>query len=802
MKKPGKKIWISNFTNLTSLKISGCHDYEPNDDKIYFSLNKEREIDSYVVPTFHHDKRNLPIIVIGICFYNENAMELRRTLVSLADQVKSLENKAICQVVFVSDGHQQMSNDAKEYFRHIFCKTSDESENWDQLMGSMEEYCNELNEFRQIEKQQISDTQNKPPDHLTYIIQKIHAVNNESGQTELQRGNVTIKGSKDLHDRQLPLSLILKASNRRKHNSQEWILKAFATQSVMLKNKIDDKNYSNRFVFLSDCGTLFDKNCILKIFTYMNSHPKCVGATGRQRVMTAKEQDLDEEKLISVQKFFRLVQQADYEASYAVYTGAFAAAGCLPVLPGPCAMFRLSSFYQSRKFRSLDPLEILLAQDIVTPIDNRESNDSSSFSELAQLSKRYSNIVDLDRNVIEREYEVVEIEDFGDQTSYNTDSSTTVEFMELTGLTKTRETALEHFSRIVATPPEKTDLVLENVKLAEDRIPSYAIVTHCEPGSYTTWVDGATFKFQAETQLKNWVAQRRRWINGAFLCYVWSTLTCPELILGSRHNIFRKLLIYFLFATQLINYILASLSPAIFSAALHLAVLSLFQAEQHVALVITGIYCALTLLFMWVHRYITFVKPLFYLMALINAAFMCIILAAFFEESIRWSFSPPSLIQQILQWATIGIIGVPFFMAIVSLDLKSLGLLLVSCIPYWLFLPTLIGSFTIYAFSRLSDTTWGNRVSEDGAGFKDISRNQIINLQNDLSSNASVALLFLSIANVGLLSFLVAFHKNSLFILICMAIVLAPMGIQVLISTIYFIVKHLSCNTCRPRRSL
>lgn len=205
---------------------------------------------------------------------------------------------------------------------------------------------------------------------------------------------------------------------------------------------------------------------------------------------------------------------------------------------------------------------------------------------------------------------------------------------------------------------------------------------------------------------------------------------------------------------------------------------------------------------MWVHRYITFVKPLFYLMALINAAFMCIILAAFFEESIRWSFSPPSLIQQILQWATIGIIGVPFFMAIVSLDLKSLGLLLVSCIPYWLFLPTLIGSFTIYAFSRLSDTTWGNRVSEDGAGFKDISRNQIINLQNDLSSNASVALLFLSIANVGLLSFLVAFHKNSLFILICMAIVLAPMGIQVLISTIYFIVKHLSCNTCRQRRSL
>ena len=85
--------WISNFTNLTSVKISGCNDYEPINGKVYFSLNKEIEIDSYVKPTLHKDKRDLPVIIIGISFYNENAIELRRTLISLADQVKSLGKK-------------------------------------------------------------------------------------------------------------------------------------------------------------------------------------------------------------------------------------------------------------------------------------------------------------------------------------------------------------------------------------------------------------------------------------------------------------------------------------------------------------------------------------------------------------------------------------------------------------------------------------------------------------------------------------------------------------------------------------
>lgn len=63
--------------------------------------------------------------------------------------------------------------------------------------------------------------------------------------------------------------------------------------------------------------------------------------------------------------------------------------------------------------------------------------------------------------------------------------------------------------------------MVEGVKLAEDRIPSYALVTHGAAGSYTTWVDGAIFYFQAETSLEAFAKQRRRWINGAMFSYVW-----------------------------------------------------------------------------------------------------------------------------------------------------------------------------------------------------------------------------------------------------------------------------------------
>lgn len=785
--KPPKK-WIPKFNKATSLRIKGYYDYKPEPNKCYFGL------DDY--GNLHQDNRDLPILIIAIAFYNESAIELLRTLVSLADQVEELRDHAICQVVFVSDGHRQMSDDAKEFFRHIFCKNKNESDNWEKLMKRLDSYCEAVDAANEDERRGTPIAQaKKKPDHLTFVVQKVGNIINNDGSCGISRLDVEIPGAEDYKIRKLPLSLIVKAANRRKHNSHEWILNSFVKQGVVYDRKnpnVDDND--TRYVFLSDCGTFYDPDCLFGLVSYMNEHSLCVGCTGRQRVMTAKEQNDDEEGFFSIGKFFRTVQLADYEASYAIYTAAFAAAGCLSVLPGPCAMFRYSGLLAKRKFRAISALEIALAQEIT------DDNSPVSLSDIVQ-SENYdmscsescdnrSSEIFLERsesspNFAELEEVVIDTPEY---VSIN-----------LAGQERNIESALQHYSALVDTPPEETDLVIENMKIAEDRLPAGAVVTHGEKGAYTTWVPGPTFKFQAETDLRSFALQRRRWINGAFLCYIWSTLVKPHLILGSKHNPFRKVMIYILFFTQLINYVLASISPTIFCSALYLALVSLLDVETTSALVIIIIYGLLLVLFMWVHRYIVFVKPLFYLLVVVNAVGMCIVFAGYIKQAINWNFMPEGVDHMIIQWSTIAIIAMPFVMALIALDFKSFGYLLIACIPYWLFLPTLVGTFTIYALSRLSDTTWGNRVSVAGSNFKGASQKQLADLQADLSSNASVALVFVTLVNIIIGVVVIWFHSNSWFIVGCMMTLFSTMGLQITISIIYFAIKHVSCTTCKER---
>ena len=192
----------------------------------------------------------------------------------------------------------------------------------------------------------------------------------------------------------------------------------------------------------------------------MENNHLCVGCTGRQRLMTKDEQDCKNEKYISISNIIRKIQFTDYEITFAVHTTAFSFIGYLPVLPGPCALFRYSSLIHKHKIRDIDPLEILLSS---SPISDQES-------------------------------------------------------------------PMEHFTSLVTIPINTTNIIIENIKLAEDRIPSYSIITHGNKNVYTTCVNGAIFKSQAEINLKTCIFQRRRWINGSFMCNIWNLFIKKEYI--------------------------------------------------------------------------------------------------------------------------------------------------------------------------------------------------------------------------------------------------------------------------------
>jgi len=805
----------------SKLNIRGFHELLPDPKIDYFRTDFPTdgkcglfELDTGNI-TYHQEKKNLPSLIIGVSLYNEEPEELRRVLVSLADQVDEMREIVSCNVVIVSDGYSQMNPRTRMYLSALFCNNKTEECIFGALMSSLNEYCKE--KALADEDERIGtpvETRKKQPPPLTYVVQRVK---------DGYRQNIRVRGGKDGNDnRFLKATLILKSLNRRKHNSQSWMFnfaethQSFSSEGNPIEldkgvssegNPIEldkgvssegnptelDKGVSSqtkrdKLLFLTDCGTLFEKGCLVRLVAYMRENKLCVGCTGRQRVMTSEEQDCEDEGII--EKFFRLVQMADYEGSYATYTGAFSLIGCLPVLPGPCVMVRFSALHKSRSFRFKDPLEdVILGKRSIVPEPLLEpTNDSEIVTPRGGTEYEQINLYE-PYDGSSNPSEPSEISD-----SYDVDANYVN--IPLSEAVPTRETVLEHFDKLVGTGPGETNMTIENVKLAEDRIPSYSLVTHGEKGAYTTWVDGAVFKFQAETSFESFVKQRRRWLNGAMFCYIWTVFIRPDLFLKSSHNIFRRYAIWSMFFVQLLTYFLASISPSIFTSGLYLGLISLLGNDNQTPIIVaTVLFSVYTYAFIWVHRYKSFIKPLFYLTAFVNMFAMIFIVAGFIRQSSAWAFSPTGINRIIIQWSTIFIMASPFVMALIALDFKSFFLLLKSCIPYWLFLPTMIGSFMLYSIARVFDVTWGNRSGSAGANFKSATQKQLLDLENDFSSNSLVGLIFMTVLNIVIEAIVIYFGVNSWFIVGCLAIIFSTTVLQIVISFIYFLVKHLSGST-------
>lgn len=127
------------------------------------------------------------------------------------------------------------------------------------------------------------------------------------------------------------LSLIIKRHNQKKINSHEWGLRAFG--------HVGQCNY----VLTTDCGTLFDPNCVQNLFEYMEANAGCVACTGRLRVMTAEQQadpSVQDSCDTLVESMLRRVQRYELEFEHLASRPAGSMTGYVELLPGPCAFFR------------------------------------------------------------------------------------------------------------------------------------------------------------------------------------------------------------------------------------------------------------------------------------------------------------------------------------------------------------------------------------------------------------------------------------------------------------------------------
>ncbi|EEC49413.1 transmembrane chitin synthase, glycosaminyl transferas [Phaeodactylum tricornutum CCAP 1055/1] len=278
----------------SSWMAKGYKETSPILDKTYFPFLAARcqELYEQCLDEEVRSTPNLPVRVgrkdfkqrlISVCIpcYNEDASSLKRSLESLRNQ--NLPPDVRMEILVAMDGVVQISESMATYLSELFGISF--------KVGHMN------NPFERLQRPN------------TIVV-------------ESTVDNNIVLGTH--------LTLLVKRKNCRKVNSQEWWLRSHAVDSCC------------EFAFATDCGILFDKNCLLQMLRRSDREPNLSGLTGYQRVMSARMQGDDDFEFFSdpVGCFLRQIQCYDFEVSQSTTKSLLNSLGFIPVLPGPCSFFR------------------------------------------------------------------------------------------------------------------------------------------------------------------------------------------------------------------------------------------------------------------------------------------------------------------------------------------------------------------------------------------------------------------------------------------------------------------------------
>jgi len=630
---------------------------------------REGEADYYQFQ-FPPNKRACGVV---IPFFNEERRELQRTLEHLEVQSRLVwkEKNLSMHVLLIMDGWNKAADTMRDYIKYMFPAANASMPWWTPL-------------------------DDKTPNDAveTFFVQRIVPYGKKRVNRCIAIGDVPITpGAKEAtgKDRTLYITLIVKRDNRRKHNSHEWF---FGRNGF-------SEYYKHEYCFATDCGTLFEPDCLSGLINYMERHPTVSVCTGRQRVMS-KSQQGSSESLISLDTLFRLAQCYDYESSFACFMGAFALFGFLPVVPGPCGLYR--------------------ASDILGP-------------------------------------------------------------------------ARDWYFEVVNTDPDTSGMVLGNLRIAEDRVLSYsAVLKTTEPRSMAL-IPEATFYFEAECSFEKFLLQRRRWTNGTVAGYIYMCLQNPGIIFRAKMNPIRKMCVYLLLLCQMVVYVVVALSPGIFLTSLHSTLGSIFPIRlgfnqtypEYLWYLCIALYVFMVISHTGKKKYIAW---MFYVLMIIS---WLIIAGAFYtfgnyiaDNGLPTTFSLNNL-QFVSIYTVIMVTFVPLLIALLHSP-KSFSLMVVSIIPYYMFLPTLVGWFSAYAFARTWDLTWGNRPASVDVGSG--SAQTKAKAESDLKAKAMTVCIGILVANFAFIFLVGQFTNYQLTILILAALIFTFAAVQMLLSVIYFVAYY------------
>lgn len=252
--------------------------------------------------------------------------------------------------------------------------------------------------------------------------------------------------------------------------------------------------HSCRYYFATDCGTLFAPGALSRLIEHLDEHPAAGAATGHQRIMAAEDQLAEtgtgvraaaiarrgaigaaaagaagavaapQEGLF--ESHLRAVQGFDFESQLVLFNGAHALASFLPVVPGPCGLFRAAS------------LTVAMMAELRGIFASSAEEDGIVVANLKIAEDRVLSYLML---------------------LHRPPAGSSRDALRLALLR-------------AGTPLDEVTQALNASTW----------------GWETDWVPSALFFFEAETTLSEFVLQRRRWINGTNAGLMW-ILSHPEL---------------------------------------------------------------------------------------------------------------------------------------------------------------------------------------------------------------------------------------------------------------------------------
>ncbi len=427
-------------------------------------------------------------ISLLIPLYNESVDDLKRTLGDLHKCIMEM-NKiggGCVHILVVLDGWSATHETIKNYIKELYPGIADKIDNIKQENNKVE----------------------------TYVVQKL--VNDEVTYTTIDE------------DKNLKLSMLIKLDNRRKHNSHAWFLESFVQEMEA------------DYIFLTDCGTRFDKKCLINLYRGIQNDPKCSAISGRQRVMTAKQQGAKDD----IRGFmYRCMQRFDYEASLASFVGCFSIFGMLPVIPGPCGFYRLDAICDKAKRAELKTGIVnareFASNDTVVTIPHKEN----------------------DGNYID---------------------------------------AIDFYLKTVSLNPDETGMLVGSLLLAEDRVLSYAAVLKTKTHYNTKYEPNACFYFEAETNPTTLLQQRRRWINGTIAGYLW-LFGNINLLLQSKLYFYEKVFLTFLVLSQIMMFLVMAFGVSILTIGIRYPLQTFFKLKPLYVESTVGGYLILYVAFVFLH---------------------------------------------------------------------------------------------------------------------------------------------------------------------------------------------------------